>query len=100
DNLVSGSRPPGPQRGQSAPPRISANQTKESTIEGPVDCRVSVRPKDGEYFREYALRPRGITFEFPTPVNPSKHFSNFTKKDYDHCYRDSKVWLELDRLDT
>jgi hypothetical protein len=67
-------------------------------FEGPVE---SVRPKDGEHFREFALKPRGIVFEFPTLVNPSKHFSDvFSKKDYNHCYNDSTVWLDLHGLDT
>jgi hypothetical protein len=69
--------------------------------EGPVESRVSVHPKDGELFREYALKPRGIVFELSEQVNPSNHFSGvFSKKNYGHCYKDSRAWLDLTSLDT
>ena len=65
------------------------------------ESQASVRPKDGESFRKYALKPRGITFELSTIVTPSNHFSEvFTRKDYEPCYKDSSVWLDLNKLDT
>ncbi|KAI9769157.1 MAG: hypothetical protein M1840_004508 [Geoglossum simile] len=56
----------------------------------------TVGPKDGESFRTYVLKPRGITFHPAARTFAGRHFASiFRKEDYSDNYKHSRVWLNL-----